>query len=126
MGDPEYTHAQMAITAVQRDLALLFDVPKSSAGRTAYRYRTAVSALSNSGTDTYPAHIELNGETVWSTEALTTSHPIMLDIAAKDLKSGLNELKWRFDSNTSGSWAAFDYHQLKMVPPPGGTLILIW
>ena len=32
----------------------------------------------------------------------------------------------RFDSNTSGSWAAFDYHQLKMVPPPGGMLILIW
>ena len=98
-------------------------MPRSSAGKTAYRYQTKVTYLG--GRNTYPMHIELNGNTIWSADNLTTGQSITLNIAAEDVKTGLNELKLHFDANTAGNTVCFDYHQLKMIPPPLGTTLIL-
>ena len=123
MGDSDYKHAELGITTTSPHLSLLFDVSTSSAGKTAYRYQTKVTYLG--GKNTYPMHIELNGDTIWSANNLTTGQIIKFDIPAEDIKPGLNELKLHLDANTSGNTVCFDYHKMKMVPPPLGTVVTV-
>jgi hypothetical protein len=50
---------------------------------------------------------------------------VRVDIPAEDIKCGLNELKWVYETTTANNWLTFDYHKLKMLPPPLGTTISI-
>ena len=122
-GDPDYTHAQRSLTTTYNTLTIPFNVPKSSAGLYAYKYETYIDSL-KSGTE-HPMHLELNGETVWSSENAAVGK-VRVEIPAESIKCGLNELKWVYDTTTSGNWLTFDYHRVKMIPPPLGTAIILW
>jgi hypothetical protein len=120
-GDPNYKHAQRAVTTTYNTLTIPFDVPKSSAGQCAYRYETYMDSVKTG--NTHPMHLELNGETVWSS-ANAAVGKIRVEIPVEDIKPGLNELKWVYDTTTSSNWLTFDYHRMKMLPPPLGTAII--
>ena len=120
-GDPDYKHAQRSLTTTYNTLTIPFNVPKSSAGQCAYRYETYIDNL-KSGT-AHPLHLELNGETVWSSENAAKSK-VRVDIPAESIKCGLNELKWVYDTTTASNWLTFDYHMLKMVSPLGMMVII--
>ena len=122
-GDPNYKHAQRSITTTYNTLTIPFNVPKSSAGLYAYKYETYIDSL-KSGTE-HPMHLELNGETVWSSENAAVGK-VRVEIPAESIKCGLNELKWVYDTATSSNWLTFDYHRVKMIPPPLGTAIILW
>ena len=121
-GDPNYKHAQRGLTTTYNTLTIPFDVPRSSAGQCAYRYEAFIVSV-KSGT-THPVHIEFNGETVWSS-ANAAKGKVRVEIPAESVKPGLNELKWVYDTKTSGNWLTFDYHRLKMLPPPLGTTLIL-
>ena len=121
-GDPDYKHAQRAVTTTYNTLTIPFDVPKSSAGQCAYRYETFMNDLKSG--NTHPMHLEFNGETVWSS-ANATKGMVRVDIPAESIKSGLNELKWVYDTTTANNWISFDYHMLKMRPPSLGLSVII-
>ncbi|MBR2837918.1 MAG: hypothetical protein IKE55_03985 [Kiritimatiellae bacterium] len=125
MGDPDYKHAQGALTATYSTLSLLFDVPKTCAGTAPYRYQTEIAGLREGGGHPAPAHLDLNGTTIWSCEALALNQVLRIDLAAEALKPGLNELKWHWDAKESANWMSFDYHRLRMVPPQVATLIVV-
>ena len=125
MGDPTYLNAQRALTTSYRTLSLFFDVPKSSAGLHDYRYQVEIAGLWEGGIHTYPIHVELNGNTLWSSSALTLNQVVTLNLSAADVKSGLNEIKWSLDAEEAGSWVSFDYHKLKMLPPRLGTIVVV-
>ncbi len=120
-GDPDYTHAQRSLTTTYNTLTIPFNVPKSSAGLLAYRYETYIDNLKSG--NTHPMHLELNGETIWSSENVTKSK-VRVDIPAESIKCGLNELKWVYDTTTASNWLTFDYHMLKMAVPTGVMVIL--
>jgi len=121
-GDTVYKHAQRALTTTYNTLTIPFDVPKASAGQCAYRYETCFYNLKAG--NTHPVHLEFNGETVWS--SADAMGDVRVVIPAESIRPGLNELKWCYDTPTANNWACFDYHKLKMVPPPLGTTISIW
>ena len=121
-GDPNYKHAQRAVTTTYNTLTIPFDVPKTSAGKCAYKYETIVQDVKEG--NTHPIHLEFNGATVWSSENATKGK-VRVEIPAEDIKPGLNELKWIYDTTTASNWLTFDYHRLKMLPPPCGTAIMI-
>ena len=73
--------------------------------------------------NTHPMHLEFNGETVWSS-ANATKGKVRVDIPAESIKSGLNELKWVYDTTMANNWISFDYHMLKMAVPTGMIVIL--
>ena len=50
---------------------------------------------------------------------------VSVEIPAEDIKPGLNELKWVYETKTSDNWISFDYHKMKMLPPPLGVVITI-
>ena len=117
-GDPNYKHAQRGLTTTYNTLTIPFDVPKSSAGQCAYRYEVFINSVKSG--NTHPVHIELNGETVCTTNA--TPGKVRVDIPAENIKAGLNELKWVYETTTANNWMSFDYHRMKMVVPTGMTL----
>ena len=121
-GDPNYKHAQRGLTTTYNTLTIPFDVPKSSVGQCAYRYEAFIVNVKPDAT--HPVHIEFNGETVWSS-ANATKDKVRVEIPAEDIKPGLNELKWFYDTTTSENWLSFDYHKLKMIPPPLGTTLIL-
>ena len=121
MGDVVYTNAQHALVANYKTLSLLFDVPKTSAGKFDYHYQCELSNVKRTAT---PAHIELNGATIWSSDTLSVGQVIKTEVAAGDLKPGLNELKWSMDASETDSFISFDYHQLKMISPKIGMVLL--
>ena len=120
-GDPNYKHAQRAVTTTYNTLTIPFDVPKSSAGQCAYRYETSIDSVKSG--NTHPIHLELNGETVWSSANAATGK-VRVEIPAEDIKAGLNELKWVYDTTTASNWLTFDYHRMKMVVPTGTVFII--
>jgi len=69
-------------------------------------------------------HLELNGETVWSS-ANAAVGKVRVEIPPENVKPGLNELKWVYDTKTSNNWLTFDYHKMKMLPPPLGTTLIL-
>lgn len=121
-GDPNYKHAQRAVTTTYNTLTIPFDVPKSSAGQCEYRYETSIDSIKPD--NTHPIHLEFNGETVWSS-ANATKGKVRVEIPAEDIKAGLNELKWVYDTTTASNWLTFDYHRLKMMPPPLGSVLSV-
>ncbi|MBR3221356.1 MAG: hypothetical protein IKF72_03920 [Kiritimatiellae bacterium] len=121
-GDPIYKNAQRAVTTTYNTLTILFDVPKTSAGQCAYRYDTYMDSVKSG--NTHPIHLEFNGETVWSSENAAVGK-VRVEIPAESVKPGLNELKWVYDTAVANNWLTFDYHKLKMLPPPIGTMMLI-
>ena len=121
-GDPDYKHAQRGLTTTYNTLKILFDVPKSSAGQCAYRYEAVIHSVKSG--NTHPVHIEFNGETVWSSANVTKGN-VRVEIPGENIKPGLNELKWVYETTTADNWMSFDYHRLKMLTPPIGTLMLI-
>ena len=121
-GDPNYKHAQRAVTTTYNTLRIPFNVPKSSEGQYAYRYETIIQDIMSG--NTHPLHLELNGETVWSS-ANAAVGKVSVEIPAESVKPGLNELKWVYDTTTASNWLTFDYHKLKMIPPPLGTVIMV-
>ena len=121
-GDPNYKHAQRAVTTTYNTLTIPFDVPKSSAGQCEYRYETSIDSIKPD--NTHPIHLEFNGETVWSS-ANATKGKVRVEIPAEDIKAGLNELKWVYDTTTASNWLTFDYHRLKMIPPPLGSVLSV-
>ena len=121
-GDPDYRHAQRAVTTTYNMLTIPFDVPRTSAGQCAYRYETYIDSLKSG--NTHPMHLELNGETIWSS-ANAAKGKVTVDIPAEDIKCGLNELKWVYDTTTASNWLTFDYHRMKMLPPPLGSAIIL-
>ena len=122
MGDVVYTNAQRALVANYKTLSLLFDVPKTSAGKFDYHYQCELSNIKRTAT---PAHIELNGTTIWSSDTLAVGQIIKIEIPAGNLKPGLNELKWSMDASETDSFISFDYHKMKMIPPKIGTMLSI-
>ena len=40
------------------------------------------------------------------------------------MKPGLNELTWHLDAIEARRSVTFDYHKLKMIPPPLGIVLL--
>ena len=121
-GDPDYTHAQRSLTTTYNTLTIPFSVPKSSAGQFAYRYETYIDNLKSG--NTHPMHLELNGETIWSSENVTKGK-VRVEIPAESVKCGLNELKWVYDTTTASNWLTFDYHMLKMMPPSLGMSVIL-
>ena len=119
-GDPNYKHAQRGLTTTYNTLTIPFNVPKSSAGQSTYKYEAVINSVN---TGTHPVHVELNGETVWSSANVTTGK-VRVDIPAESVKPGLNELKWVYDTTTANNWISFDYHRMKMVLPTGMVLII--
>ena len=120
-GDPDYKHAQRGLTTTYNTLTIPFNVPKSSAGQCAYRYEAFINSVKSD--NAHPVHIEFNGKTVWSSENVVKGK-VRVDIPAENVKSGLNELKWLYETTASGNWIAFDYHRMKMLVPSGMTLII--
>lgn len=120
-GDPDYKHAQRGLTTTYNTLTIPFNVPKSSAGQCAYRYEAFINSVKSD--NTHPVHIEFNGKTVWSSENVVKGK-VRVDIPAENVKSGLNELKWLYETTASGNWIAFDYHRMTMLVPSGVTLII--
>ena len=120
-GDPNYKHAQRGLTTTYNTLTIPFDVPKSSAGQCAYRYETYIDSIKDG--NTHPLHLELNGETIWSS-ANAAVGKVRVEIPAESVKPGLNELKWLYETTASGNWIAFDYHRMKMLVPSGMMLII--
>ena len=121
-GDPDCTHAQRSLTTTYNTLTIPFNVPKSSAGQCAYRYETYIDSLKSGST--HPLRLEFNGKTVWSS-ANAAKDKVRVEIPAEDIKCGLNELKWVYDTTTASNWLTFDYHKMKMVPPPKGTALIL-
>ena len=121
-GDPDYKHAQRGLTTTYNTLTIPFNVPKSSAGQCAYRYEAFICSVKSG--NTHPMHLEFNGETVWS-NANATKGKVRVDIPAEDIKCGLNELKWVYETTTASNWMAFDYHRMKMLAPPKGTTLTL-
>lgn len=119
-GDPVVTHAPSCMTTGSKELTIPFDVPKSSAGQCAYRYDTAITLVQSS---TPGIWFELNGNTIWSSASAAKGR-IRVEIPAESILPGLNELKWRYDTAKSAN-IYFDYHKLKMIPPPIGTMLII-
>ena len=121
-GDPDFRHAQRSLTTTYNTLTIPFNVPKSSAGQCDYRYETYIDNLKSG--NAHPLHLELNGETVWSTANAATGK-VRVYIPAESIKCGLNELKWVYDTTTASNWLTFDYHRLKMLPPKLGSVLHI-
>ena len=121
-GDPIAKHAQRALTTTYNTLTIPFNVPKSSTGKSDYSYETVIYNLKPD--NTHPMHLELNGETIWSS-ANAAKGKVTVDIPAEDIKCGLNELKWVYDTTTASNWLTFDYHRMKMLPPPLGSAIIL-
>ena len=121
-GDPNYKHAQRSLTTTYNTLTIPFDVQKTSAGQCAYRYETYMDSVKTG--NTHPMHLELNGETVWLS-ANAAVGKVRVEIPAENIKPGLNELKWVYDTTTSSNWLTFDYHMLKMRPPSLGLSVII-
>ena len=121
-GDPIYKHAQRGLTTTYNTLVIPFDVPKSSVGQCAYRYEADLHDFKSG--NTHPLHLEFNGATVWSSEN-ATSGKVVVELAAESIRPGLNELKWVYDTTTANNWMTFDYHRMKMVPPPIGITIMV-
>ena len=120
-GDPNYKHAQRAVTTTYNTLTIPFDVPKSSAGQCEYRYETSIDSIKPD--NTHPIHLEFNGETVWSS-ANAVKGKVRVEIPAEDIKCGLNELKWVYDTTTASNWLTFDYHRMKMILPDGVVILI--
>ena len=121
-GDPIYKHAQRGLTTTYNTLVIPFDVPKSSVGQCAYRYEADFHDIKSG--NTHPLHLEFNGATVWSSEN-ATSGKVVVELAAESIRSGLNELKWVYDTTTANNWMTFDFHRMKIVPPPLGMAIML-
>ena len=119
-GDPVAKHAPSCMTTSSKKLTIPFDVPKSSAGQCAYRYDTAITWID---TGTPGIWLELNGQTIWSSATVTTGK-IHVEIPAESILPGLNELKWCYDTTKSTN-IFFDYHKMKMLVPPIGTIMLV-
>ena len=119
-GDPVVTHAPSCMTTGSKELTIPFNVPKSSAGQCAYRYDTAITLVQ---TSTPGIWLELNGETIWSSASAAIGK-IRVEILAESILPGLNELKWRYDTDKSAN-IFFDYHKLKMIPPPVGSVLMV-
>ena len=120
-GDPIYKHAQRGLTTTYNTLTIPFDVPTASAGQCDYLYEADLHDFKPD--NTHPLHLEFNGETVWSSENATTGR-VKVELAADSIRPGLNELKWVYDTTTANNWMTFDYHRMKMVPPPFGTTLI--
>ena len=120
-GDPNYKHAQRGLTTTYNTLTIPFDMPKTSEGQCEYRYETYIDSLKSGST--HPLRLEFNGETVWTTNAVVGR--VRVEIPAESIKCGLNELKWVYDTTTASNWLTFDYHRLKMLPPPLGTTLIL-
>ena len=115
--------APLALSGPGDSLSLCFDAPKQSAGIVGYRYRTRIASVA--GNAARPVRLTLNGDTVWSSSALSANQPIDVEIAVGDMKSGVNELAWHLDATDAGSGVAFDHHILKMMPSPKGTTLIL-
>ena len=120
-GDPIAKHAQRGLTTTYNTLTIPFDVPKASAGQCAYRYEADLHDFKSG--NTHPLHLEFNGETVWASEDATKGK-VTVDLAAESVRPGLNELKWVYGTAMANNWMTFDYHRMKMVPPPLSTTLI--
>ena len=103
-------------------LSLLFDIPKADIGIRGYRYRTKIASLV--GRD-HAVSLALNGVTVWTASSLSVNQVIDVNFGANDMKPGLNELTWHLDAIEANRSVSFDFHRLKMVPPPARTVFVI-
>ena len=122
MGDPENRHVQRALTKVCPSLSLLFDVPENVDPRYSWTYATKF--LSPQAGASQPLHLELNGETVWSSADVAAGTDIEVHFDVTQFRSGLNELKWCYDTS-SPNWINMDYHKLRLVPPSLGTALMV-
>ena len=122
MGDPECRHVQRALTKVCPSLSLLFNVPENIDERCTWLYITRF--VNPRAGYLHPLHLELNGETVWTNVNVAAGTKIEIPVNAGCLVSGLNELKWCYDT-PSANWINMDFHKLKLVPPPCGTMFTV-
>ena len=118
--------APLALSGPDDGISLCFDAPKASAGIVGYRYRTRIASVS--GNAASHVRLTLNGDTVWPTPEssdLSAGQSLLVDFPVESVKPGVNELAWRLDEADAGSGVTFDYHWLKMMPPPDGMSIII-
>ena len=115
--------APLVLSGPGDSLSLCFDAPKTSDGVVGYRYRTQIASVSGSAARTL--RLTLNGDTVWSASDVSANQTVDVEIAAEDMQPGVNELAWHLDATDAGSGVAFDFHRLKMVPPPLGMAVII-
>ena len=101
-------------------LSLRFDIPEADIGIRGYRYSTKIASLVGSG---HVIRLTLNGKTVKTASSLSANQVIDVDLDANDMKPGLNELTWHLDAIEANRSVTFDFHRLKMVPPPIGTVL---
>ena len=122
MGDPNYKHVQHSLTKVCPTLSLFFDVPENVNERCSWLYSTKF-INPRAGYD-QPVHIEVNGSMVWTNGNVVGGTEVEQLIAPSLLRSGLNELRLCYDTQV-GNWISIDWHRLKLVPPPLGTVLTI-
>jgi len=117
--------APLALSGPGDSISLCFDVPKTRAGIVGYRYRTRIASVS--GDAASHVRLTLNGDTVWpaSGSDISAGQSIQVDLTVENVKPGVNELVWHLDATGAGSGVTFDYHWLKMMPPPDGLIINI-
>ena len=122
MGDPIYKHVQRSLTKLCPSLSLLFDVPEDVGERCTWLYSTRF--LDPQAGFEQPIHIEVNGSMIWTNGNVAAGAEVELPVDPALLVPGLNELKLCYDSPV-GNWISIDWHQLKLVPPPTGSVISI-
>ena len=122
MGDPVYKHVQRSLTKVCPSLSFFFDVPENVDNRCLWLYSTKF--IDPQAGYAQPLHIEINGSTMWSSADVASGMEVDLPIEPSLLKPGLNELKLCYDTAVP-NWISLDWHRLKLVPPPLGTMVTI-
>ena len=115
--------APLALSGPGDSISLCFNVPDTSAEIVGYRYRTRIASVA--GNAARPVRLTLNGDTVWSASDVSANQTVDVDIAVGNVKPGVNELAWRLDATDAGSRVTFDLHELKMLPPPLGSAIIL-
>ena len=119
-GDPA-AHRWRSLTQTHKANTLIFDAPKG-AKTYPYVYKTKINNASEGKTQ--PIHLEFNGKTVWSSINAAKGEEITVELSEEDALTGLNELKWVYDTTETSNWIIFRYHQLKVNIHSGLMLIL--
>lgn len=124
-GDPA-AHRWRALTQTYRANTLIYDAPKD-ADPMPVVYSTKIRNASAGKAQ--PVHLEANGTKVWPADAtskeVAVGEEIRVEIGAEHTYTGLNELKWVYDTSESSNWLIFDHHALKLVTPPKAFMMVV-
>ena len=125
-GDDPAAHRWRALTQACKSNTLLWDAPKDVAPMPVV-YSTKIANVASGKTQ--PIHLEVNGTKVWPVDTdskeVAKGEEIKVEIGAEYTYSGLNELKWVYDTVETSNWMIFDHHKLKLVTPANPFVMVV-